>query len=124
MSAIAKRKSAEGTVDEKSVGKIPHCAGPSKAGKVHGPTGSSKGSGGKPPVLWTSGPYGHPSSQPPWPETRFAACSGRVADFTCLLAEYAIRTFGGVGGLLSNGESYPVRLSSDVMFSFDQNPAH
>ena len=40
-------------------------------------------------------------------KARFAACSGRAADSTCLLAEYAIRTFGEVGGLLSNEESYP-----------------
>ena len=36
MSTIAVRESAEGIVDEKSVGKIPHCAGPSKAGTVGG----------------------------------------------------------------------------------------
>ena len=36
MSAIATRQSAEGIVDEKSVGKIPYCAGPSKAGKEGG----------------------------------------------------------------------------------------
>ena len=48
MSAIAKRKSAAVIVDEKSVGKIPYCAGPLKDQKVHGPTGSSKGSGERP----------------------------------------------------------------------------
>ena len=91
MPTIAKRKSAEGAVDEKSDGKIPHYAGPSKAGKVNRPTGSSKGSGGKPTVLWTSGPYGHPRSQRHRLDTRFAACSGRAVDFTCLLAEYVRR---------------------------------
>jgi len=58
-SAIAEGQSAEGGVDEKSVGKIPHCAGPSKAGKVNGPNGSSKGSGRRLSALWTSGPQGH-----------------------------------------------------------------
>ena len=90
MPAIATRQSAAVIVDEKSVGKIPGThRGTSKVQKVNGPNGASKGSGEKPSTLRTSGPYGHPSSQPLWPETRFAACSGRVADLTCLLAEYA-----------------------------------
>ena len=42
------------------------------------------------------------------PNAQFAACSGRVADSTCLLAEYAIRTLGGEGGTPRKGHSYPV----------------
>ena len=44
-------------------------------------------------------------------ESRFAELSGGSADFTCLLAEYAIRTFGGVGGPPREGRSYPVGRS-------------
>jgi len=40
--AIADGQSADGIVDEKSVGKIPHCAGPSKAGTVPTPSGEGK----------------------------------------------------------------------------------
>jgi len=75
---------------------------------VNGPTGSSKGSGQVPSTLRTSGPYGQSRSQQLWHEARFAACSGRAADFTCLLAEYAIRTLGRVGGPPREGRSYPV----------------
>jgi len=37
------------------------------------------------------------------------SASGRSSDFTSLLAEYAIRTLGGVGGPPREGRSYPVR---------------
>ena len=37
---------------------------------------------------------------------------GRSSDFTSLLAVYAIRTHGGVGGPPREGRSYPYRCSS------------
>ena len=38
------------------------------------------------------------------------SASGRSSDFTCLLAVYATRTYGGVGGPPREGRSYPVGL--------------
>jgi len=43
------------------------------------------------------------------PESRFAELLGGSADFTCLTAVYAIRTYGGVGGPLSDGGPIPIK---------------
>jgi len=108
-SAIAKGQSAEGIVDEKSVGKTPLRRGRRRPERCMARMGhqkvAAKGKDGCCEPLPRMGNHVHSSKTP---DARFATCSGRVADFTCLLAEYAIRTLGGVGGTPRKGRSYPV----------------
>jgi len=77
-SPIAEGQSADGIVDEKSVGKIPYCAGPSKAGKVPTPNGEGKWEWQvRDKVSWTLCPNGllTPSAVLPW-KARLDRCLG------------------------------------------------
>ena len=111
---IAEGQSAEGIVDEKSVGKIPRVdAGPSKAGKVSGPTGSPKGSGSTASRVGNRWPVWAIMFAAALPNARFAECS-RDAPSTSPAYSPSTRSVRSVGWEGVPARGLPIPLDAQV----------